>query len=93
MSDEYYAARESELRALLTEVSNQVSTRGAAEVEEFIRHAEYGVALIWLADLLVESHAVISPATRERFVECASVMNIVDELPAGLSTRHSRPSE
>ena len=47
-SDEYYRDLESRLRELLTEVSGLIAPDQRLEVEHFIEHSEYGLALTWL---------------------------------------------
>lgn len=80
-SDEYYRDLETTLLELLAGQSELVGTDRVREVAEFIDHAEFGVALVWLADSLVETGASLSPSTRDQLNSLARVMGIVDEMP------------
>ena len=83
-SDDYYRDLESRLRELLTEVSDLVAQEQFIEVEQFIVHAEYGLALTWLAGSLIDGEAVVPELVRSHIVDAADAMGIRDELPEAI---------
>jgi hypothetical protein len=80
-SDEYYSDLDSRLRKLLGEVSDGLESRQVSQVQEFIDHSEYGLALSWLADSVLDSTLATSEIIRSQIQGLANVMGIEEELP------------
>ena len=83
-SDEYYGDLESRLRSLVASAGTLVEDQYVDQVEEFIDHGEYGVALSALAELLVETGVLIPDGDRIEIIDLATTMGIFGELPARL---------
>jgi len=84
-SDDYYSGLESRLRSLDVSLRSSLGDQNFAQVEEFLDHAEYGVALLVMAEVLVEADALIPDADRLEIVDLAITMGVSDELPVGLN--------
>jgi len=80
-NDDYYRSIEERLRALLETVSGRTPLFRTEEIREFVDYSEYGVALKWLADTLVELGEPIGPELSKSIVELAEVMGTIDEMP------------
>ena len=84
MSDDYYRSLEGRIRVLLSEVTDLIGAEQIAEIQEFVDYSEFGVALVWLADFLVESERPVRSSIRKSISELAEVMGIADEIDAKL---------
>ena len=82
MNDDYYRALAADLTNLLERASDQLLPHRVSEVSEFIEFSEYGVALTWLADSLVETGKPIEAEITETVVSLARRMGSVQDLPA-----------
>jgi hypothetical protein len=80
-SDEYYSDLSSRLRRLLAEVSDSIESHQASEVQQFIEHSEYGLALTWLADAILESGAHTPEIVLSQISGLANVVGINQEIP------------
>jgi hypothetical protein len=85
-SDAYYSDMTSRLRKLLVEVSDSIGSLQVSEVEEFIEHSEYGLALTWLAGAVIESGTATSEIFRSQVSGLADTMGINQELPEPFRT-------
>lgn len=84
LNDEYYLGLEARLRELLKDASGIAAPDQLFEIEQFIEHSEYELALTWLAGSLLDDVAGAQDSVRRQIVEVANTMGISDELPAAL---------
>ena len=67
---------EAELTALVDSIKRLVPAADLSQVEEYLDHAEYGLALEGVYDLLVKRQVHVLHVDRERIVELAQHMGL-----------------
>ena len=79
---EHLRHSETELTALVDWTKGLASTADLSQVEEYLDHAEYGLALEGLYDLLMERRLQLPKVERDRVARLAKHMGLQDTVIA-----------
>ena len=83
-SDVLYSELDSRLRSLISSIGAAVNADEIAQVWEFVDHAEYGLALSMLAELLVLDEVPVTAENHREIISLAQIMGILDDLPSNM---------
>jgi hypothetical protein len=83
-SDVPYSELDSRLRSLIFSIGAAVHADEIAQVWELVDHAEYGLALSMLAELLVLDGVPVFAENHREIISLASLMGILADLPGNM---------